>query len=854
MTNIAKAPGSANEPPVDPLVDRWHHQMLLNGTGIIALLVILLQIYIQFEGYRRQLTEAAKLSEAIVRIADDQTQRTLQSISLILEATQSDIVQGRRLEHAALRERIRSLPEVRGMFLVGTDGVVLDSSLAPSDIGQQVGDKDYIQRLHGPNSPSIALGTPVMRRWLSGPEIAAHAFLPVAMRLPDDSGYLVAAVNIAFLDLQYQSLLTSSHAAVSLIGFDGTVLMDAQHAWGIGMNIANVDPIFDFLPGTESATFSRRAVAGKRAQIVSFRVTRSFPVIVVAAIDLSVIHKDWLSGVLRVLLPTMVAVTLVVVALLLMRRQLGHIAMQEQALRASRDDAEAASKAKSQFLAVMSHEIRTPMNAVLGLSSSLLDEPLNGDQHAAVRSIHDAGEGLLVLLNDILDYSRLEAGEIVLEASAFAPKQHLQSALDIITPLAAVKSLDVRVDIQSDLPDAVIGDGGRLRQVLINVAANAVKFTERGHVSVRLSCVRLSMSSARLEWSVSDTGIGIDPKRIQSIFRDFVQADSSIQRRFGGSGLGLAICRRIMDRLGGEIVVVSEPGVGTKVTFAVTLEVTEAGALKPRDEGDVLAELKARISRLGRRMRLLIVDDNRVNRVVAAKLLSGVDIEISEANDGGEGLRLACAEHFDAILMDTQMPGMDGLAATRAIRLSHGPCARAYVIAFTANAMGEDVINARDAGSDAIVTKPVRKQELAQALLQALDGGAPLVPGQYSALAKSGELPAFDPGIYETFEQQIGAEGMREIVAIFIGDAQARLAALEVAAPSHACSAIRRDAHTLKSSAATLGLMRMAGEAEAIEFAAEAGEVADLADRVARLRRAFEKGVEALPGSIELAA
>jgi CheY-like chemotaxis protein/HPt (histidine-containing phosphotransfer) domain-containing protein/anti-sigma regulatory factor (Ser/Thr protein kinase) len=393
----------------------------------------------------------------------------------------------------------------------------------------------------------------------------------------------------------------------------------------------------------------------------------------------------------------------------------------------------------------------------------------------------------------------------------------------------------------ADIPKAVKGDAGRLRQVLINVASNAVKFTSHGHVDVRLACARQEEGKVRLEWTVSDTGIGIEPDRIQSIFREFVQADTTIQRRFGGSGLGLAICKRIIDRMGGEIAITSRPGFGTTVKFAVTLPLADEGELEVSLDDDCMEELHEAIGHLGTRLRLLVVDDNKTIHVVTARLLRHFDIDIDHAHDGTEGLTAARQKAYHVILMDTQMPGVDGLAATRALRSSKGPNMRTRVIAFTANAMREDVAAAMAAGSDDVVTKPVRKHELVGALLRALADGDRPVAAVTSAPNVSEDAPTFDATVYNEFVEQVGDDAIDEIVGIFIEETDARLARLDEMHGQP--SKIGHEAHTLKSSAATLGLTLMAREAMALESEAASSSVEDLEDRVARLRRAYRDGI-----------
>ncbi|HEX4892192.1 MAG TPA: hypothetical protein VFV47_02820, partial [Hyphomicrobiaceae bacterium] len=343
---------------------RWPwHRIVIGAMGPVALVVIGLQIYLNVVSYRRHFAEGEVLAETMARVVGDQTQRSLQSVFLVLDAVQADGAGLRGdLDHEAVKSRIRSVPEIRGLYLVDPSGRVLDSTLSAHDLGLSVGDHDYIQTLRRDDGPMFALGKPVTRRYLAGPVQPALAFMPLAVRLPDQSGYLVAAVNISFLELQYQPMLHSNGVAVSLMTFDGTVLMDSARVWYPGLVVARDDPIFNsYLPHKEAATFTRAPVNGRASEIVSFGVTRSFPVVVVTSIAVEDLQNGWRRSILPTLIPTIISVGLVLMAFGILARQFRQIVNQERDLRASRDAAEAASSAKSRFLAVMSHEIRTPM-------------------------------------------------------------------------------------------------------------------------------------------------------------------------------------------------------------------------------------------------------------------------------------------------------------------------------------------------------------------------------------------------------------------------------------------------------------------------------------------------------------
>ncbi len=361
------------------------------------------------------------------------------------------------------------------------------------------------------------------------------------------------------------------------------------------------------------------------------------------------------------------------------------------------------------------------MNGVLGLAGMLLEANLDPEQRQVVATIRESGDNLQRILNDILDLSKLEAGRFQFEAVEFSPAALVEAVAAVIRTGAVDKGLAVKVEIDPTLPRTLRGDAARIRQVLLNLASNAVKFTERGGVTIAVGCHSRGDMLARVEWRVSDTGIGVAPDRLGRLFKDFAQADASINRRFGGTGLGLAISRRIIEQMGGAIAVSSVPDQGSKFRFSLTLPWSETPVSDQKTDDASVDDLKMRIAALGRPLRILIAEDDATNRLVVSKMLKPFDVEMRSVTDGVQAVQATSETDYDLVLMDVRMPEMDGLAATRAIRNRGGCFAAMPIIALTANAFPEDVRECREAGMSDFLAKPLRKAVLAAALLRAID-------------------------------------------------------------------------------------------------------------------------------------
>ncbi len=393
--------------------------------------------------------------------------------------------------------------------------------------------------------------------------------------------------------------------------------------------------------------------------------------------------------------------------------------------------AEAANEAKSAFLATMSHEIRTPLNGVLGMTTVLADTPLTDEQLKHVRMIQLSGESLLVIINDTLDYSKIEAGRVDLAQQPFDLTACIQDSVTMLSTRAEAKGLALKQVLAPDLPSGVVGDAARLRQILINLLSNAIKFTERGEVVLRAAMIERSAERCRLSLSVTDTGIGIAITQQDRLFQRFSQLDDTNTRKYGGTGLGLAISKRLAELMAGTITVESELGRGSTftLTFEIGISPLDVHAQRSRitrADGDALPPARkpspASVTppiRLGEQMpmRVLVTDDNPVNRHVAMLMLKKFGYACEVAHDGAEAVAAYERAPYDLILMDVQMPGMDGLDATRRIRALTGSQQRPWIVAVTAGAFEEDRIKALGAGMNDFLNKPL-KADLLQASLK----------------------------------------------------------------------------------------------------------------------------------------
>ena len=882
-------------------------------------------------GYLLEITERKELEEA-VRAAEERYRALVEQLPLAIYIDRLD----------ELSSNVYTSPQIERMIGYTAEQWAAEDDLFvrllhPADRDRVLRDHERTRTTGAPLRTEYRLITAdgrvvwvrdeaVVVSYRDGDEPLLQGFMvDVTERKAADQALLDSQAELARQKAYYQELHRLSPVAIVTLDMDNRVLSwnpAAERLFGYAQGEAIDRPLADLLFPTEDLREESRAIQRQAedhglAHVIARRA-----------------RKD---GVL-------VDVEILTVPLVVDGERTGFLVLYHditELLRA-REDAEAATQAKSAFLATMSHEIRTPMNAVIGMSGLLLNTDLSDEQREYAEVIRTSGEALMRIIDDILDFSKIEAGKLELEEGSVEIRACAESALDLVAVSASKKEIELGCLVDDDVPAAIVGDATRLKQALGNLLANAVKFTEAGEVVLAVTAEDAGGDLRRVRFSVRDTGIGIPAEQMHRLFESFSQVDASTTRRYGGTGLGLAISKRLADLMGGALSVESEEGRGSTFQFEIVaraaapprpardevplaaqpdievvgdasngveavqrsrtlhpdivlmdvrmpemdglelareirryrdqnalplLLLTSMGRLaeargtsefaaqlvKPVKSSQlhdalvrVLAAGTAPDSAPGRRedgprsavadLRLLVAEDNEVNRQLALALLRRLGYDADVVENGREVLDALERERYDVVLMDVQMPELDGLEATRQIRERRGSSDAPRIIAMTANAMEGDRDECLAAGMDDYLSKPIRPEELSRALARCRPARAD------DALddAALGKLVSSLGGGDE------GREAVRELVEMFLDDAAAQMATLHGAVERGDAEAARRTAHTLKSSGATFGARPFAELCRELEALAREGRLDAAAALLDRADQEWERARSAL--------